>query len=915
MKRSELIKYLPDYFRQQIDETKLTTTDNQAKETVFCPLHDDNTKSAVFYYQRGNLFCSACCENVELDELVKRLNDVDDLFILSALKKQPTNDNEDLDNWKKLSDDFCTKQFAYTDMFAKKIELKTCKELMIARRDSEYFSIPVIINGVIQDIRSYYPNQDPKYKSEFNAVSGLIIPYDIWKQTPIEEPTYICAGEKDMLVARSMGLNAICITGGEMAEPQLTKCFEGRECYILYDKDDTGRKGGVKLANFLVQKNAKVKNVVKFHEALDNKEDIYDFFVTHNKTVRDLQKYIFDTPYHKSSTKPLMPNLQLSLLEIHKDRDNRFTNQHYKTNIQCIETDTQQYSIPVKATLEPYGEYSNLPEIKWDYTLQTRPDKILKLFNNIDKHKDVEIALLKTLKASDKRYRVKVEEEKNFYCGVLRPLVERDEDRDYISIPEFDYISTIHLESSKLYEINYVVIKNDNKGRTTTIAVYDSQSLNDFEFEINETNKQLLANFHNDYTDPQQKVTELYNRACDENFLSPKLSREIWEFFELVFCSPLEYNYQKQPHRAAIHACAIGDSQIGKSWTLERMIKIYGQGKKLNAKTSTLTALVGGADKSSTGGYRIKAGELVFNHKGLVGIEEIHGNPDYYPKITEIKSSGKVQITRVAGSGNFACLLRLIEIANPRALTTVDMYDTCYDLIKELITQPEDIGRVDLFGIFSNQHFRNDVINPLASTMFETKAYQTRTHWIWSRKPEQIIMDFDEAILKKACEKLDKAFLLDVPIFGGVLTANRILRLACAYAGMLVSTDSTFQNLVVKNEHIKLATKYFLNTYASNNYKLDKASKQYCLKNEFVASDMETFKNLIKNEQFVLEQTVKLGTVHQSFVKDILGHDSVSLFYQQIDNYHWIIRNSYAIKPTKRLVLLVRALLKGGDEN
>lgn len=919
MKLTEIIKYLPETFQAQIDTFKL---ESQADDKVIlvCPLHDDTNPSAVLFYKTATFHCSACGDSWKLDKLVKEFKGLDSSVNLSALKPYNDTYQQELDDWKKLNDEFCRTRFFNTDMFALGYTLKACRELLIAQQDNEMFSIPVILDGVIQDIRSYYPNQTPKYKSRFGATTGLIIPYDIWKQTPIEEPTYICAGEKDMFIARSKGLNAICITGGELAEPKLIKCFQGRECYIFYDNDETGHRGGRKLANFLVKCQAKVKNVTKFHDIVGDKGDIYDFFVTYEKTVADLKKIISDTLYHKSANEPLVASPQLSLLEIHKDHDNRFTNKHFKTNVQCIETDTKQYSIPTQAVLKPIIANSDLPELHWDYTLQKNPEKILKLFNNIDKYKDVEIALMKTLKVSDKKYRVEIETEKNFYCGHLRPYLERGEDSGYVSsLPGFDYISHEYLESSRFYEINYIAIKNDSENRATMLAIYHSQSLNDYEFEINDTNKQLLANFQNDYTDPRQKVTELYNRACDNEFLTPKSSRAIWEFFELVFCSPLEYFYQDQRHRAAIHACAIGDSQIGKSWTLERMIKYYGRGRKLNAKMATTGALTGGSNKSGSDGYRIRAGELVFNHKGLVGIEEIHGHKDYFTTVTEVKSSGMVQITRVSGSATFACLLRLIEIANPKKHNEISVYDTGYDLIKELITQPEDIGRVDLFGIFSNQHFREDKMNHDALKMFLPKAYQTRINWIWSRKPEQIIMNFDEQLLQASCHEINEKFLLDVPIFGGVLTTNRILRLACAYAGMLVSTDSTFQNLIVKDEHIKLAKAYFLKTYADENYKLDMASRQYRLENEFNVDDIEKFNDLDKNEKFILRQIAQSGAINASYIKDILGFDSVSSFYRRTQKNHWILKNNSTltsvIKPTKRLVLLIRKVPEpeGGD--
>ena len=57
--------------------------------------------------------------------------------------------------------------------------------------------------GHLMDIRTYNPGGNPKIKSRAGCPSGLIIPFDLWEQTPKNRMTILCAGEKDMAVARS----------------------------------------------------------------------------------------------------------------------------------------------------------------------------------------------------------------------------------------------------------------------------------------------------------------------------------------------------------------------------------------------------------------------------------------------------------------------------------------------------------------------------------------------------------------------------------------------------------------------------------------------------------------------------------------------------------------------------------------
>ena len=111
-----------------------------------------------------------------------------------------------------------------------------------------FISYPVFMYNQLVDVRKYDPNNRPKVKSRYNCPAGLIIPYDIWRETLPNRVTLICAGEKDMAVARSHGLNAITLTGGEGALPKQSKMFKNRNVVIAYDNDGPGQKGAKALA-------------------------------------------------------------------------------------------------------------------------------------------------------------------------------------------------------------------------------------------------------------------------------------------------------------------------------------------------------------------------------------------------------------------------------------------------------------------------------------------------------------------------------------------------------------------------------------------------------------------------------------------------------------------------------------------
>ena len=125
---------------------------------------------------------------------------------------------------------------------------------------------PVFMYDHLIDVRIYDPGNTPKIKSRLHAPAGLIIPFDIWRQTPSNRLTLICAGEKDMAIARSHGFNAITLTGGESILPKQISDFKDRQIAIVYDHDAPGINGAKKLATLLLEYTPTVKVVTGFHE-------------------------------------------------------------------------------------------------------------------------------------------------------------------------------------------------------------------------------------------------------------------------------------------------------------------------------------------------------------------------------------------------------------------------------------------------------------------------------------------------------------------------------------------------------------------------------------------------------------------------------------------------------------------------
>ena len=139
-------------------------------------------------------------------------------------------------------------------------------------------------SGKYINIRKYRPGVTHRkvigYKTGYNTVS--IFPAE---PSPNDD-VYVMEGEMDMLLARSIGLDAYTQTAGAMTwSVAFNKYFKDKNVFIAYDNDDEGRKGAEKVAAALAPV-AKAIHIVNL--PVDNsKEDFTDYIVKYGKTAKD----------------------------------------------------------------------------------------------------------------------------------------------------------------------------------------------------------------------------------------------------------------------------------------------------------------------------------------------------------------------------------------------------------------------------------------------------------------------------------------------------------------------------------------------------------------------------------------------------------------------------------------------------
>ena len=717
------------------------------------------------------------------------------------------------------------------------ISEKVIEELDIRTELGDEIAFPVFMYNKLVDVRSYRPHDRAnKIRSKVGTTSGLIIPFDLWIDTPKNKWTILCAGEKDMAVTRSQGFNAITLTGGEKALPKLLSVFKNRKVAICYDNDETGIAGARALASYLFKVAAEVRVVTSFHKTCtEHGEDLTDYFTKYKKTKEDLQKCIIETPsftLEEAKEEQLKRKPLITLLEASKPQ---YINRVVQSNVQVVATFEKAMPVPTTIYAKKINSSGDLKynqmavgeERTWELSENTCQD-VLKLIDNNFSEAQIRDNIRELLGISKQERDIKVEKPTKdtvYECNVT-DLFEATS-RDIATIEFTAYVLKKRLESGKKYLITYKLVPHPYKGQQLTMIILDVEEACDSvsNFHITEEVKKNLNKFKNLEGTCKEKLNTLAEMA--KAYIGYDGYNTLIQAIDLSFHTVLEFNFGAFKNvRGYLDTLIVAESRVGKSSTAEALQRLYGLGAftSLAGNSATIPGIIGGSTKVN-GNYQTRAGLIPMNHRGLVIFEELAKcNTNLVKELTDIRSSNQVRIARVSGTLTLPALVRMITLTNVKNTTNkikpINSYPNGVDILVELIGSPEDIARYDLMLVLGEQG--NRTIDPFWEpiTPFEPEAYQTRIRWIWSRTADQVIIDKEigHYILEK-CNELNQEYDSHIKIFG-TEAWKKVTRLAIAIAGYTVSTDETYEKIIITKEHVDTAIDYLISCYDNSTFKL-----------------------------------------------------------------------------------------------
>ena len=812
------------------------------------------------------------------------------------------------------------------------ISKEVIEELELKTELGDEIAFPVFLYGKVVDVRSYRPqDRANKIRSRVGTTTGMIIPFDIWRQTPEDKWTIICAGEKDMAVTRSNGFNAITLTGGEKALPKIINPFRNRKVAICYDNDEAGIAGANTLAAFLMPYVKEVKVVTNFHEVCkEHGEDLTDFFVKYKKTKADLKNYINNTPAftrEQAKEEQLKRRPLITLLEASKPQ---YINRVVQSNVQVVATFEKAMPVPTtiyakKINTSGDAKYNQMlvgEERTWELSENTCQD-VLKLVDNNFTEEQIRLNIRELLGISKYERDVKVEKPTKdtvYQCNVT-DLFEATT-KDIATIEFTAYVLKKRLESGRKYLITYKLVPHPYKGQQLVMVILDVEEASDSisNFHITDEVKKNLDKFRElEGTVPERinKLTEMVKAFIGYNGYN-----KLIEAVDLSYHTVLEFNFGTFKNvRGYLDTLIVAESRVGKSSTAEALQRLYGLGAftSLAGNSATIPGIIGGSTKVN-GNYQTRAGLIPMNHRGLVIFEELAKcNSNLVRELTDIRSSNQVRIARVSGVLTLPALVRMITLTNVRntgsKIKPINSYPNGIDILVDLIGSPEDIARYDLMLILGDQG--NKIVDPFWEpvTPFEPEAYQTRIRWIWSRTIDQIIIDKEvgKHILDR-CNELNKTYDSHIKIFG-TEAWKKVARLAIAMAGYLVSTDSSYEKIIVTKEHVDAAVEYLIDCYDNPTFKLKEYVKMEQLYNTIDDEGVKLLQELYNQNPSIMLQLERLSSTNKQNLMAATGLDSelYNKFMQRLTQGLFIQYEGYDIIPTQRFRLGMSKINRAGN--
>jgi hypothetical protein len=490
--------------------------------------------------------------------------------------------------------------------------------------------------------------------------------------------------------------------------------------------------------------------------------------------------------------------------------------------------------------------------------------------------------------------------------AVHKVIFVPDVETDYKDVEQYAYIIGDKPEDGQRYRTffrSYAHPLDDQRVMMVVHQLEESDNaLNTFQMT-----SEIYENLKVFQGDPFEKMRERVEQthALTRTFKPPDM---IVHAVNIMYHSPLKFKMNDVDLKGYPEGLIVGESRTGKSETAKRLMEHYKVGNMMAVKGATTAGLLGGAERMTSGGFRIAWGAIPRNHKGIVILDEMSGmQRDVMAMLTDMRSSGYATVQKIA-HGRAPAQTRLLWLSNPRVLsngTSKDIreYPSGVDIMLDLVGSDEDIARFDFCMLIVREEgkYFSPLDKPVVSAL-PTETYRNLIYWAWSRTEDQIIFDeTTSSYCVQTANHLNASYDTRIKFFGNEAW-KKLARIAVACAGATFSTDDG-ANLVVKREHIDWAAEFLKRCYDNDLFRLREYVKERRLLDETNESVNQMMQSLLRNYKILMSNIQSSIEPIPSYNLQMLSGLDRDKFSQVINTLcvNGLIRvNKHGVEATRR---------------
>jgi hypothetical protein len=779
---------------------------------------------------------------------------------------------------------------------------------------------PVFIYGQLCDVRTYMPDQTPKMRSKKGA-SPLLFPFDDWLAD--ERDTLLCAGENDALLARQLGFNAVTVTGGEGTFPKVfTNLFADKNVYICYDCDEAGRRGSRTVAFLLKEAGANVRIVDLDLEGTKESKDLTDYIIKHNHTAEDLYNQIQASQTYSEELFKEDKNITYPVINLWDVAEGRYSGKRVSARVLL----SGKYDSPMQTPTAIEWECNNpnlmserspcqtcpfIHKNGW-WTLGENLKDVMELVDVNDKQQNAAIDKFIGLPPKCPGVRKTIKARKPVHKVIFTPDVPSEEGEEYRAIEQYAYTVGLNLEDGQRYRAFFRPYAHPLDGQRVFMIVDKVEESDNAinAFEMNDEIAEQLKVFQGDPAIMMAQRAEQFHNFTKIFKPNPMIANAV----DLMYHSPLRFRFNGREMKGYPEILIVGESRTGKTETGLMFQRYVGIGNFMALKGATTAGVLGGADKLTTGGFKISWGTVPRNHKGLVIMDELSGmSREVMASLTAMRSERVATVHKIT-RGKAPAETRLLWFSNPRVnangqSTNIKDYPTGVHIMLDLIGSDEDIARFDLCMLVVKEQNSSPLDNP-DTQAYSPEIYANLIKWVWTRTSDQIVFaDGVEEYIIQVANELNEKYDTDIKLFGAEAW-KKVARVSVACAGCTFSCTSDFHSLVVTKRHVDWAVDFFRRTYDNSNFRLAEYVRERRSYNETNDAVNAVVTGICRNNAMVVKTLLNsVSPVPMGNLQAVSGleRNPFSELVNKLSSNFLVTVNPNGLMATRRLRLAVDA--------